>query len=134
MEAVPDDRRQAKFVSAVCFMLPDGRSLTVTGECPGRVGRQRQGTNGFGYDPLFIPDEVGLADGSTRPNTDGLTYAQLEDWQKDAISHRGHALEALRLQLPAFLDPAAAAPGFERDTKYDGDKLRRIPRQPKSED
>ena len=100
---VPDGQRAARFVSTVCLWMPDGRDLVVMGECPGRVIFERRGTNGFGYDPLFVPDAVGLSDGSTRPNTEGLTYAELADDQKDAISHRGQALARLRQALPAFL-------------------------------
>ena len=100
---VPDGQRTARFVSAVCLWMPDGRDLVVTGDCPGRVIFERRGTNGFGYDPLFVPDGVGLPDGTTRPNSEGLTYAELADEQKDAISHRGHALARLQQALPKFL-------------------------------
>jgi len=75
---VEEGKRAAKFVSAVCFYLPEGRYVTYLGECPGRVIFERRGTNGFGYDPLFVPDEVGLAGGGVRPNTEGRTYAELE--------------------------------------------------------
>ena len=100
--AVGGEQRRARFVSAVCFMLPDGRALTVEGECPGCVAAAPAGTNGFGYDPLFIPDRVGVGDG-TVPNTARRTYAQLADSEKDAISHRGRAMEKLEAALPAFL-------------------------------
>ena len=74
---VPEEQRGAKFVSAVCFMLPDGRALEVEGECPGRIAFTLQnGDYGFGYDPLFIPDEYGAPDGK-RPNTERRSYAQL---------------------------------------------------------
>jgi XTP/dITP diphosphohydrolase len=110
MAAVPAGRRAAKFVSAVCFMLPDGRSLTCLGECPGTVAAQRMpGDYGFGYDPLFVPDECGLPGGGKRPNTEGRSYAQLTPAEKDAISHRGRALEALEAELPAFLAGETAA-------------------------
>ena len=69
MADVPAEQRGAKFVSAVCFMLPDGRALEVEGECPGRIAFSLQnGDYGFGYDPLFIPDEYGAPDGK-HPNT-----------------------------------------------------------------
>jgi XTP/dITP diphosphohydrolase len=85
-------------------MLPDGRSLTCLGECPGTVAAQRMpGDYGFGYDPLFVPDECGLPGGGKRPNAEGRSYAQLTPAEKDAISHRGRALEALKAELPAFL-------------------------------
>ena len=62
-----------------------------------------RGTNGFGYDPLFIPDAVGLPDGATAPNAQGRTYAELADGEKDAISHRGRAMAALAEALPQIL-------------------------------
>ena len=93
----------AKFVSAVCFMLPDGRALEVEGECPGRIAFTLQnGDYGFGYDPLFIPDEYGAPDGK-RPNAERRSYAQLTPDANDAISHRGRAMEKLEAQLPTFL-------------------------------
>ena len=55
MQNVPVGQRAAKFVSAVCLILPDGRELVVTGECPGSVALTPAGDNGFGYDPLFVP-------------------------------------------------------------------------------
>ena len=104
MHDVPAERRAARFVSAVCFRLPDGRQLTVTGECPGAIAFAETGHNGFGYDPLFVPDAVGLPGGGTMPNTDRRSYAELADDEKDAISHRGRALQKLAARLPAFLE------------------------------
>lgn len=103
MKDVPADRRAARFVSAVCLVLPDGRELTVEGECPGSVAFGLTGNNGFGYDPLFVPDCVGLPDGTTTPNTARRSYAELADEEKDAISHRGRAMERLEQALPGFL-------------------------------
>ena len=103
MQNVPVGQRAAKFVSAVCLILPDGRELVVTGECPGSVALTPAGDNGFGYDPLFIPDAVGLPGGGTVPNTAHRTYAELADAEKDAISHRGRAMEKLEAELAAFL-------------------------------
>ena len=103
MADVPEGQRGARFVSAVCFMLPDGRALEVEGECPGRIAFSLQnGDYGFGYDPLFIPDAYGTPDGC-RPNTENRSYAQLTPAEKDAISHRGRAMERLAEKLPAFL-------------------------------
>ncbi len=104
LAGVEEGKRAAKFVSAVCFYLPESRFVTYLGECPGRVIFERRGTNGFGYDPLFVPDEVGLAEGGVRPNTEGRTYAELEAWEKDAISHRGKAMALLDKNLAAFLN------------------------------
>ena len=106
MANVPEEKRTARFVSAVCFLLPDGRELLVEGECPGSVAFTETGSNGFGYDPLFIPDRVGLPDGTTAENTARRSYAELADGEKDAISHRGRAMEKLDARLPAFLGQA----------------------------
>lgn len=100
---VPEERRGARFVSAVCFMLPDGRALAVQGECPGWIDFEEKGSNGFGYDPLFVPDAVGLPGGGTAPNIARRSYAELADAEKDAISHRGCAMEKLAKELEGFL-------------------------------
>jgi len=107
MQAVPAGQRGAKFVSAVCFILPDGRHLTCMGECPGSIAFERLcGDYGFGYDPLFIPTDCGVGKHDKRPNTEGRSYAQLTPDEKDAISHRGNALAVLEQQLPGFLSAA----------------------------
>ncbi|GAB3701221.1 RdgB/HAM1 family non-canonical purine NTP pyrophosphatase [Mariniluteicoccus flavus] len=80
---LPAERRGAKFVCAIAFALPDGSSHLQTGEMPGSVSTQRSGENGFGYDPIFVPD------GETR------STAELSAAEKDAISHRGQALRAM---------------------------------------
>ena len=104
MKDVPAGQRGAKFVAAVCFILPEGRHLTCVGECPGRVAFERlAGDYGFGYDPLFIPDECGVGKTGKRPNTEGRSYAQLTPDEKDAISHRGNALAEMEKKLPDFL-------------------------------
>ena len=92
LEGLPKEERKAKFVSAVCLYLPDGRSLTTRGECPGWIGFERRGTNGFGYDPIFNVEQY-----------DDRSYAQLTTREKDAISHRGKALAQLEQQLNGFL-------------------------------
>ena len=104
MRDIPAEKRTGRFVSAVCFMLPNGQELTCLGSCPGHIAAGLQnGDYGFGYDPLFIPDACGLANGATRPNTENRSYAQLTPDEKDAISHRGRALEELERRLPEFL-------------------------------
>ena len=88
----------------VCFILPTGQHLTCRGECPGRVAFERlAGDYGFGYDPLFIPDECGVGKTDKRPNSEGRSYAQLTPDEKDAISHRGNALAEMEKELPEFL-------------------------------
>jgi len=83
LQDVPDERRGAAFVCAAAYALPDGREGVVRGELRGRLVREPRGTNGFGYDPLLVPD------GGTR------TTAELSAADKDAISHRGQAFRAL---------------------------------------
>ena len=104
MKDIPAGQRGAKFVAAVCFILPDGQHLTCVGECPGSVAFARlAGDYGFGYDPLFIPAECGVGKTGRRPNTEGRSYAQLTPDEKDAISHRGNALAEMEQKLPGFL-------------------------------
>lgn len=80
---LPDTARSAAFVCAGALALPDGRTFTAEGRMPGRLIRERRGSGGFGYDPIFV------ADGEIRTNSE-LTPAE-----KDAISHRGQAFRAL---------------------------------------
>ena len=84
---VPDERRQAGFVCAAAYALPDGRSEVVRGEMRGRLLREPRGTNGFGYDPLLVPDGL------------DVTSAELSPADKDAISHRGKAFRLLAPKL-----------------------------------
>ncbi len=75
-----------RYVCALAFVDPrSGREQIFYGECRGRMAASRRGTRGFGYDPVFIPDEDGLR----------RTMAELPDAEKDAISHRGRALQGL---------------------------------------
>ena len=90
----PDERLGAQFRCAVALVLPDGREAVVHGEMRGRLVRAPRGTNGFGYDPIFVPD------GESR------TSAELTSEEKDAISHRGNALRALVPVLRDLLPPS----------------------------
>ena len=78
---VSEGDRAARFMSVVALVYPDGRELTGTGACEGAIGFEGRGDHGFGYDPLFLPDD-----------TPGKTMAELEPEEKNAISHRFHAL------------------------------------------
>lgn len=80
---VPAERRTATFVCAMALAWPDGSETTRRGEVIGRLRTTPRGQNGFGYDPLFIPD--GYA----------VTTAELDSRAKDAISHRGRAVRAI---------------------------------------
>ena len=92
LKDVPMERRTARFVSAVCCVFPDGRRITVRGECEGKIAFDLKGNGGFGYDPLFLPEEY-----------EGKTMAQLTPEEKDAISHRGKALRLLSKKLEEIL-------------------------------
>lgn len=76
--------RSAHFVCALALVLPGGVPVTAEGVLPGRIVDAPRGARGFGYDPLFQPD--GYA----------VTVAEMEDEQKDALSHRARAVAALR--------------------------------------
>ncbi len=86
MADVPDSERTARFVCAICCVMPDGTQFTVRGECEGKIGYECVGDGGFGYDPVFM-----------RP--DGRSMAELTKEEKDAISHRGNALRLLAEKL-----------------------------------
>jgi XTP/dITP diphosphohydrolase len=78
------DSRDAAFVCVAALALPDGsREWTTTGVLAGHLTREPRGSNGFGYDPIFVPD--GLE----------TTTAELAPADKDAISHRGRAFRAI---------------------------------------
>lgn len=81
---VPQGARTARFVCTACCIFPDGTQILARGECAGSIAFARSGSGGFGYDPVFVPDEA-----------DGRSMAALSDSEKDAISHRRRALEAL---------------------------------------
>lgn len=88
MEGVADDERTARFHSSVVLVRPDGFVLCGEGDCEGMIGREPRGEHGFGYDPLFWPED-----------TPGRTMAELEPEEKNAISHRARALAELARQL-----------------------------------
>ncbi len=84
---VPDEKRGARFVCVAVVHFPDGRELTAQGELRGRIAREPQGTHGFGYDPVFIPEGF------------GQTLAELGPDIKNRISHRRKALEGIKEAL-----------------------------------
>ena len=79
----PDDRRGATFVCAAVLVTPAGTEHVVRGEMTGTLLRVPRGSNGFGYDPIFVPT------GDTR------STAEMTPAEKDAVSHRGRAFRAL---------------------------------------
>lgn len=87
LEGVNDSNRSARFVCAIAAILPNGEIIVTRGEMEGQIGYEEKGENGFGYDPiLFLPQF-------------GCTSAQLLPEQKNNISHRGKALEQMKIKL-----------------------------------
>jgi len=82
------DRRTARFRTVVMVVRPDGSELSVEGVCEGSIATEERGERGFGFDPLFIP-----ADG------DGRTFSEMSEAEKNSMSHRGRAFQALVVAL-----------------------------------
>lgn len=83
--------RGARFVAAVAVVLPTGEEYVVEGECHGLIGYRPRGAGGFGYDSVFVRQEL------------GLTFAELAPAVKDALSHRGSAFRKLAPLLRVLL-------------------------------
>ncbi len=83
LEGVPYERRTARYVCAMALVTPDQITVVTEGRAEGHVAPELRGTNGFGYDPLFLLDS-------------GLTMAELLPVEKNAISHRGRALARMQ--------------------------------------
>ena len=84
--------RSAKFVSVITCCFPNGDVLTARGECPGTIAFAPMGEGGFGYDPIFFIPQL------------KKTFAQLTAEEKNAISHRGKALEIFKRELEHYLN------------------------------
>jgi XTP/dITP diphosphohydrolase len=103
---VPEERRGAHFACFAALVLPSGREHVSEGAVHGRLIDAPRGANGFGYDPIFVPDpaeltEAGLDGGPGAPLA-GLTTAELDPAVKDRISHRGKALRSLAPVIGAW--------------------------------
>ncbi len=85
LEGVPMEKRTGYYVCAICCTFPDGKEIVVRGECYGHIGFERDGNEGFGYDPLFL--------------VDGKAFGRYTAEEKDKISHRGKALRLLTKEL-----------------------------------
>lgn len=79
--------RTARFVSSVCMVFPDGKTVEAEGSCEGVIAHSPSGENGFGYDPVFYIPQM------------GKTIAEMSADEKNAISHRGMALRLLAEKL-----------------------------------
>lgn len=91
LQDVPDEHRGANFTAAAALVIPGGAEAVVEGAWPGRIARDRSGEGGFGYDPIFVPE------GESR------SAAELLPAEKDALSHRRRAFEALAPRLRELL-------------------------------
>lgn len=89
LDGVPLEKRTAHYVCAICCTFPDGREIVVRGECNGVIGFERDGHEGFGYDPLFL--------------VDGKAFGRYTAEEKDKISHRGNALRLLTKELEKII-------------------------------
>ena len=87
LDGLSGEDRKAKFVSVITLVYPGGETLVARGECPGRIIEAPTGENGFGYDPIFVPDGY------------DKSFGQLSEEEKNEISHRAKALEVLERLL-----------------------------------
>lgn len=83
LEGVPEEQRGAAFVSVITMLFPNGEKLVARGECRGKILTELRGEEGFGYDPLFMPE------GETR------SFAEMTSEEKNRISHRAKSLQIL---------------------------------------
>ncbi|MBQ7799701.1 MAG: RdgB/HAM1 family non-canonical purine NTP pyrophosphatase, partial [Oscillospiraceae bacterium] len=89
LKDVPDEKRTARYVCAICCIFPNGDVIETEGRCEGKMGYESKGGNGFGYDPIFMVDDRSLA--------------EISDAEKDEISHRGVALKKFVEELKSYL-------------------------------
>lgn len=89
LEGVPDAQRTGRFVCTLVLLDEGGAETVACGTVEGRIGHELRGSEGFGYDPLFLPDAFGGE----------LTLAEVPQARKAEVSHRGNALRALKAQL-----------------------------------
>ncbi|MGO5159032.1 RdgB/HAM1 family non-canonical purine NTP pyrophosphatase [Bilifractor sp. LCP19S3_H10] len=92
LKDVPVPERTARFVCAMAAVLPDGRTLSTRGVIEGKIGYEERGTNGFGYDPIFMLPDM------------SCSTAELPPEEKNKISHRGKALREMERLLRNELD------------------------------
>ena len=90
LAGVPAPGRRARFRTVALVLFPDGRQVAAEGVVDGVIAEGPRGTGGFGYDPVFVPDDAG-----------GRTLAELAPAEKHGLSHRGRAFRALAAQLRA---------------------------------
>lgn len=91
LQGLPLSQRRAVFRTVACLYLPSGRHFFAWGQCRGYIAPEERGTQGFGYDPVFLVGET------------GLTFAQMSPEQKHALSHRGEAMRALKALIRSLV-------------------------------
>lgn len=91
LQGVPEEKRTARFVCCLCLASPEEVLIETQGTLEGLITDKPAGTSGFGYDPIFYVPQL------------GKTVAQLNEDEKNAISHRGNAIRKLRLLLDELL-------------------------------
>src|SRR5262245_52599446 len=84
LQGVAPGRRTARFATIALARFPDGREVAAIGTVEGTIADSARGTEGFGYDPVFVPDEG-----------DGRTFAEMSPAEKNDLSHRGRAFRTL---------------------------------------
>lgn len=89
LDGVEMQERTAHYVCAICCSFPDRDDIVVRGECRGKIGFERDGNQGFGYDPLFL--------------VNGKSFGKYTAEEKDKISHRGNALRLLTKELEKII-------------------------------
>ena len=88
LDGVPEEERTAQFRTVALARFPDGSEVVAEGVVHGRIALSARGDSGFGYDPIFVPDDG-----------DGRTFAEMTAEEKNALSHRGRAFRALAEKL-----------------------------------
>ncbi len=92
MRSLVQDKRGARFVCCIALAFPDGNTYTFYGYAEGSIGTEQRGVQGFGYDPVFYPE------GCYR------TFAEMDEKEKDALSHRGKALKSFHEYLKTLMN------------------------------
>ncbi len=95
LEGVPDEKRTARFTAAIAAVFPDGTTREVEAHMEGKIGYKIAGANGFGFDPIFIPEGY------------DVTSAEISAEEKNSISHRGKALRAMKEEIDRYENSGA---------------------------
>jgi XTP/dITP diphosphohydrolase len=92
LDGIDDNLRTAQFVTVLTLIFENGDTLVARGEVKGIIGHEPRGSNGFGYDPLFIVPEL------------GKSFAELDASEKNALSHRANALKVLKNMIGTYYE------------------------------